>query len=373
MEKITLKSQDEINVLIQHGASGSWYLHKDADYIIDFDVDLAGKKFSRIQFKNWKFNGDVNFSGSIFEKGISFENVIFEKNVDFTDTHFQGKTRFYRAKFKGQTTFYNTKFDDLADFWRTEFLNKVIFYKCDFSGTTVFPITKFHENVLFTYSTIPEIMFFRDTTFKKGFDLSLAVISGQIGLFNLNLSNYDDIPDTEDEEIYENYVATEGIITRKNQRETYRIIKNQLKSQNNNIDALHYYALESEVYYKQLKNQWYNKLDNWSVFGLNRLSNKYGQSWVRAVIFTLLVALTFFYFTIVNTTAYDVGINSTTITVISANTKSFFEFLLPTHSVNFIENKEPDSLSYFFDFLGRIFISYGIYQIVQAFRRFKNH
>ncbi|MHB1179197.1 MAG: pentapeptide repeat-containing protein [Daejeonella sp.] len=376
MEKQTLSTQIEINeLLIQGNNSEKFSWNGAANYIIDDDCHLSGKTFSNIDFANWEFKKNVTFSGSTFENAISFENVIFEGDVDFSNTHFKNKVRFFETQFKGIAKFDNTKFGDLADFWKAKFSKKTIFFKCDFLATAVFSVAKFSDNVLFTYSLISTVLIFRDTKFEKGLDLSNAIIIGHINFFNLKLTNYDNISDRDenDEDGHEVDISKTGVITRKNQRETYRIIKNELRSQNSNIDALDYYALESEVYHKQLKDQWRKKLDTWLIFELNRRSNKYGQSWSRAIKFTLGFGFLFFYFTIINTEGYDVGLNSTTCEAMSSSFKYFAEFLLPTHGTAYLKAEIPNVFSYLFDFLGRIVVSYGIYQTIQAFRRFKNH
>ena len=56
---------------------------------------------------------------------------------------------------------------------------------------------------------------------------------------------------------------------------------------------------------------------------------------------------------------------------INENIKLFITFLLPTHNFDFLNTEINCSLFYFFDFLGRIFVSYGIYQTIQAFRKYK--
>jgi len=48
----------------------------------------------------------------------------------------------------------------------------------------------------------------------------------------------------------------------------------------------------------------------------------------------------------------------------------FFHFLIPTHRFGFIETSITTGLSNFIDFLSRIFIGFGIYQTIQAFRKF---
>lgn len=50
----------------------------------------------------------------------------------------------------------------------------------------------------------------------------------------------------------------------------------------------------------------------------------------------------------------------------------FWQFLIPTHKFDYLGVKQTDSpLFYVFDFFGRIAVGYGIYQFIQAFRKFK--
>jgi hypothetical protein len=52
--------------------------------------------------------------------------------------------------------------------------------------------------------------------------------------------------------------------------------------------------------------------------------------------------------------------------------KQFINFLNPAHSINYIDELNPFyGIPYVFDFLGRIAVGYGIYQTVQAFRKFR--
>ena len=44
---------------------------------------------------------------------------------------------------------------------------------------------------------------------------------------------------------------------------------------------------------------------------------------------------------------------------------------MPFHSNDLLKDEIPNNWSHFFDFLGRIAVGYGIYQTIQAFRKFK--
>ncbi len=49
----------------------------------------------------------------------------------------------------------------------------------------------------------------------------------------------------------------------------------------------------------------------------------------------------------------------------------YFDFMNPTHKIDYLDAKSPGAWSYLWDFCGRVFVSYGIYQTVQAFRKYK--
>jgi hypothetical protein len=168
-------------------------------------------------------------------------------------------------------------------------------------------------------------------------------------------------------------ISEEGIIPERNKRETFRIIKKQFENQNNHILALDYSALELKSHSNELKTRAFSK-DNLNqdlvILGLNVISNKNGKSWLRGVIFTFSVAIFFYYITIVSTKNYTVGWNFS-LDNISKTGKYFFEFMTPTHKVDFLDAEGTSIMTYFFDFLGRIFIAFGIYQTVQAFRKYR--
>ena len=74
-----------------------------------------------------------------------------------------------------------------------------------------------------------------------------------------------------------------------------------------------------------------------------------------------------FFFNIdsVRTCEFDLNVMGYTI-------KQFINFLNPAHSINYIDELNPFyGIPYVFDFLGRIAVGYGIYQTVQAFRKFR--
>ncbi len=323
----------------------------------------------------------------------SFLNCIFEKDFLVNNSDFKGNVRFYSTKFRGNTDFYNTKFEKLADFWNAKFYKKTIFNKTDFLGTTVFSATTFKENVLFTYSLINKLAIFRGANFEKGLDLSLALISGDMTLFDINIKDFEAVNDTNDAVIFSEYVTEKGLITRKNKRETFRIIKYRLIQNQSSIDALIFAKLEMKAYKEELKKQKFeiskigqiklmnfikNEVNPYIINKENRLllwfngiSNNHNNSWIKGVLFTLTIAGLFTYLSIISTENYVIGFRNIGNINYENCIKYFITALLPTHSIDYLDNENPTGWFYIFDFLGRIFISYGIYQTIQAFRKYK--
>nr|WP_319571442.1 pentapeptide repeat-containing protein [uncultured Draconibacterium sp.] len=366
----------------------------------EFNDKIFAKKLvfvlppNNFSFKNCIFKEDFEFP-NILNKPVLIQDCVFEKKVSFTEVTFAQNVRFYSTKFKGDISFYNTRFHGLADFWNAKFYKKIVFNKTDFMGTTVFSDATFYDNVLFTYTLINQLAIFRGTKFKKGLDFSLAIVSGSLNIFDIEITNFPAISDINDTVEFSNIVSEKGEITRKNKRETFRIIKDRLLINHNAIDAQRFANLEVKAYKEELsKGQIRNgflikaarklvelceKLNPITVtrqdkllIWFNGISNKHNTSWIRGAIFTLSVALLFSYLSVVNTESYRIGFESMLAIDFTRCIRYFTTSLLPTHSIDYLDSENPTWGFYIFDFLGRIFISYGIYQTVQAFRKFKS-
>jgi hypothetical protein len=344
-----------------------------------FNIDLTLKDgIHSVRFLNCTFNDKFIFKTTVSESA-NFENCIFNSTADFSNSTFNEKVkvRFYKSKFLGLTKFDNTTFSDLADFWGVLFKQKIIFYKTDFLGTVVFSTTKFQENVLFTYSLIDKLVIFRGTYFEKGLDLSLAIISGELSPFDIKIKDYDSKDNVENEELYEEYISNDAIIVQKNKRETFRILKRHFLNQHNSIDYLKFAALEQKTYSSELTKKVFSKkpdrkaIQNYIILKLNFISSNHGKSYLRAILFTLLVGLMFFYFSIIATEKFYFSFKEMSLEGFYKSVKYYFTFLTPTHKISFMDAEKPKTFFYVWNFIGRIFISYGIFQTIQAFRKFK--
>lgn len=340
--------------------------YKVNDCVINFNFQLIDTKHYR----------QISFTNCTFLKTVTFRNVSIYNNFDFHECKFldtltlenviiKGKARFWRSEF-ASLSINNLRFENLADFFKTQFFKKTIFYKTDFLGTTVFTASCFKENVLFTYSKIADAIIFSRTNFEKGLDLSQAIITGTIKNSNSDFGVFSNEKDLIDDDEYRKSFEEYGIITLNNKRETFRILKKAALADSNQFKFLEYSKLENQTYFEQLKSAWYKRLDNYLIFLLNKASNNHNMSWSRGVLFTAIVGFIFYYFSLINTIRIEFGWDSN---LFYYYLGQYFLFLSPVHEKDLFKNEIMTPATIIFDFLGRIFLSYGIYQTVQAFRK----
>jgi hypothetical protein len=370
-----ISSQEQFESLIYKVSEGKFNLTFSE---CTFECEIEARfQVNVVSFNDCIFKEPVSFHGEM-PQGANFSNTVFEKSVNFSNINFKGKTRFHSTEFKGAVRFNNTKFENLADFWNSKFYAPTIFYKTDFMGTTVFARTHFFSNVLFTYTLIEKTVIFRGTIFDMGLDLSLAIIKGNLNIFDINLNDFVTAGEKTTEEEYEKHISENGIIPSKNKQETYKILKKQLQNQGNYIDAVTFSSFEFHAYFTRLNRLIFkhsmlkDNLQNWIILCFNYLSNRNGRSWIRGVAFTLLVGLLFFYPAIISTGLFYFSFKDISISTFSESAKLYLTFLTPTHKLDMFDNYDSSVWTYVWDYLGRIFVAYGIYQTIQAFRKFKS-
>jgi uncharacterized protein YjbI with pentapeptide repeats len=363
-----ISSIDEFNEFNSTARITDYY--RFSNCIIDIELSLQSAR--SLEFENCVFKQKVNLSRS-YPQVVNFQRCCFEGEVNFDFAQFDKKVLLQSCTFQSNVTFENTKFKALCDFWGSVFTQPTIFYKTDFFETVVFSRAIFRENALFTYSLFEGVTIFRAASFLKGLDLSTANITGSLNFFDFRLGKFKSINKKLSEHEVEEAVSSDSEIPINNKIETYRIIRKQFDSQNNHIAAAEFYSLELFAQFEDLKASFFRrkaKRENLFILLLNLLSNKFGKSWLRGVFFTMLIGLLFFLTTLISTKQYSVGFDLSKKNIDEFG-RLFFEFLTPTHKVDFLDDKGPSLWSYFFDFWGRVFVAFGIYQTIQAFRKYR--
>jgi len=156
-------------------------------------------------------------------------------------------------------------------------------------------------------------------------------------------------------------------------------ISTAFSKQGDTVRALDYQAREIEAHYKQLKlydkklrKVGFTKISLW----LNKWSNDFGRNWQRGVLFSIIAGLFFFYLVVLASNEYrfELGFAYDPRVI-----PSFFRFMNPLRffeleSIFKTGQEKPfltlNGWSYFFDLLGRVFVAYGFYQTIQAFRKY---
>jgi hypothetical protein len=329
-------------------------------------------------FVNCKFSYELKLFEKI-ELKLQFENNCEFNNLNFEDVSIDKNIKFYECHFKGQCNFQNTKFLNLADFWNSTFYEPISFYKTDFLGTTVFSACTFYENVLFTYSLFKDKILFRGANFKKGLDLSLSINSGEYNFFNISLKNFKSVISS-DETDYTNLINDDKIPTI-NKKETFRIIKQYFNDNGDDLEYVKYLSLEKKPIYEIIINNFINtKRKNWWNYihhffdlislGLNRISNNNRNSYLLGIVFTVLMGIIFFSLTLLSLPNFELYWEPSNWKKVDL-WKEYLTFMNPTHEIKLFDNLSPNGWTYFWQTWGRIFVGYGIYQTVQAFRKLK--
>lgn len=118
---------------------------------------------------------------------------------------------------------------------------------------------------------------------------------------------------------------------------------------------------------------------DWWMLSIYKVSNNFRLNWLRGVVFTLAVSLLFYVpFVLLIENQIEWGLYGWQKTwdaftyVFDYRTAQFFEFLNPLHKIDYFvkEGQRVGFWAYLVDYIGRIFVGFGIYQTIQAFRKY---
>ncbi len=339
-----------------------------------------------VSFMKTTFLDIIEFNHVIFLDKVAFISTTFSKSVDFWGATFEKESNFRGCRFFKEPRFTNTKFEDTVIFLEAEFKEDTVFYQTYFKGATIFSQAIFKGHALFIYSVISNALVLQGVTFEqnKGLDLASATITGTVNPFGFSLQGYTTSDKTNLSEYYKaintkldsvdgENITIEAIPTHI-KRETFRILKEACEKQSNIVESLEFKKLEKETLFKEtLENAskgffpFLKALPNLLVLSLNAISNWFGSSYFLAFFFTIGVGLLFFNLSLL----YTIKLNYAFSFNIEHGVKDFLSFMNPTHGFDYIGLAENNLTTgfYVFDFLGRIFVGYGIYQFIRAFRK----
>jgi hypothetical protein len=310
-------------IVISH-STFSKYFH----YINNTSKGSTESLFNRCTFPvssfiETRFNDKTHFSYCIFDKTASFQSIKNSINGDF-------------------------KFTD-CDFHKFTDFDKSQIYKLRLEKN------KFHDFVSFqeTYFDIVEI---DKTNFEKG------AFFDDIQIKKIN--NCD--------------------------RRTIRTIKQQLQKAENKIDYNRFRVYEFNAYRDDIKRklkEFENDKDHLNyrvrepiqlkrdafILWISDIVSEYGTDWKRALKFTLYSGLILYFLFFVSEN-YEYKISLFYWENFTRFTSGLFRFFLVTDFYNPLENDRVyliNPFSWIIFIFGKIFIAFGIYEMIQSFRKFK--
>ena len=318
----------------------------------------------KIEFINIIFKNKFTFNNrKIFKQSLEFIKCYFYFIPSFGDKIFESKIKFRLCEFE-RIYIHNATFNEYLNFYDCLFFGKVIILKCSFNDNVVFTKSTFQSNCLFTYSNFEKLGIFSRAKFHDkdknptALDLSQAIINGQLIFFDTILGNYKAFKIDSNSINFDKTIIEGDVIPMQNKRETFRIIKHQLLQQNNVIEAEKYGKLEKQtLWYETYKDFRIKNTSDLLLLSLNKISNNYKTSWLYALIFTFSVAF----------------ISHSILSISESNDfcdgLKFVKLLNPT-DFSFYSVAHSGKI-YTVYFVAKIFIGFGIYQLIQAFRKYR--
>lgn len=349
------------------------------------NFNISKTKVNNFQFEKVKHTqGNFKFLGNeLNEKrgGASFQNSTMT-NVLFCNNKFFNFTSFKTVTFKSTTKylkptgsafefpgFYKNTFSKIS-FSNSNFLCKLKFDNCDFLSTAwfeecknitdselIFVACKFDKYSLFDKSKFNKIEILHSKFLEKAsfenfetnhFKIHQVTFTGAAYFDDLNKNN--------------------NVVIEKWDRKTIRAIKRELVNTHNQIDYLRFKAYELKAYKKEVDKsnlEWKDSL----ILYLGEESNNFGLDWTKGISFIFKWSFIFYILYII---WYSFSVND--INCIPKTEDFLVNYLKFINPFSFLKSPIEDAENYFLPFLffilGKIFVSYGIYQTVQAFRKF---
>lgn len=327
--------------------------------IFNFLTTYSSKK--EITYLNTWFNNssfDRAFFGGTYLSYIDFSKSKFN-SVEFSSCHFD-TINFTEANFGLKSRFQNCNFNSVAKF--TNCFNKGLFEIAD---------SKFKELVYFDESNLSQLNI-KNTSFeKKAFFDRLTINS--LSLYQTTFSQgtfFDElkIKNITDKKYIKSITGDEALKLRR----TLRQIKQELQKAENKIDYNRFRGYELHAYYQELK--WKQNFKDKAILWATKWSTGFEHSWTKALRFVLTGALIFYSLFFISEKymlALDLNLSS-----IKDFVSGYFRFLIVTDFYNpleqeriFIDNSNTTGWIIFI--LGKIVLAFGIYEMIQAFRKFK--
>lgn len=401
-------TEEEFDLYLERSEDGPWWREEYGRYdfeqcLFRFDLHWQIRPVEEVVcFESANFEERVSFKGTKFNKKANFNGCFFEEFVNFSNCEFK---EFDSGSYRGGVSFKNVTFRNHVTFWRRSFSKTTNFVSSEFLEGADFPECQFHGLLEFNHITVRGGgLDFQEATFENKFNAWNIECAGDIsflwsnfrdkvnmtdlmvrnGLTDFTGANFEGNAYFYDSEIHtlnlertviEKSLFFLGASIEDANRETYRVLKNEFIKQNNHLESRIYRYREMDQFdrdhFPERETSRGRPFEDRFIILANRLSNKHNTSPLRGVWFTLFMVLFFYviFLLVIQIERCEWFVFSTC--YIDDNIRGIFEFMNLTQW-SFKPFGKVMTASYAVLFIGRLFIGFGFYQTIQAFRKFKN-
>ncbi|QEE48952.1 hypothetical protein FUA48_04965 [Flavobacterium alkalisoli] len=331
----------------------------------------------------------INNSKGVFNSSI---NIISEKTLqasflsskfghleidgnygyfDFRKNEINTSSNFFKIN-TNKAYFNNSNFGPISKFNSCNFESTASFKECgNISHNIFFQICTFKEQVYFTNANFNHFEI-TDTSFESraSFD-NLETNTIRLHLVSFIKTAYFDNLKINLLTNKKNFKAWKTD-TAKQWRSTLRQIKQELQKAENRIDYNRFRGYELQAYYQEL--DWKNNFKDKAILWATKASTGFEHSWTKALRFVLTGAAIFYTLFFISEN-YMLTLNLN-LSSIKDFVSGYFRFLIVTDFYNPLEEKRifidnSNTIGWIIFILGKIVLAFGIYEMIQAFRKFK--
>ena len=335
-------------------------------------VFQSQREFYHFVYNSEKYDSD----GGVYLYKLKFNYEFLVKKEEHTSFHiescyFSKSLRIEDCRFNGQLIITNStanqiQFKDLNGHHSIEISNSIVLNEFKVINHDIKYMNFTNLNVKKDFILVQSDLKVVSIAHSK-LESNLYLELGSIDLFSLFGTEI------------KNKIFINELKIREGNRETFQLLKDYYLKINDNVNSAYFRRLEMIAYEKSLLRKFKENRKQYKfetiqivdlvILVLNKLSNNHGCDPFRGVLFTTLIT-TFFYiiflFTVYNETGTTVDFS---FKYLSQNIKQVLQLLNVTNW-----DYKPFSIEYTWGyvplFFSRIFIGYGIYQTIAAFRKF---
>jgi putative membrane protein len=413
------ESSSEVKFLIENAkfqkeVNFSKAIFYDAIYFseTEFCTDIEDYAKESINFENAQFKRKVRFHHCKFYNTVRFENTSFNKLVDFYCAHFYKPQQFHFTDFLDRAIFSNTEFNEEVQFLHCKVDNSYVrFESATFKKGLDISRSNFNDKVNFwnieieksgeqyIFNNPKSVKYANDfevqdktPTIYKQFRETYRIIKDNFYRQNNKIEGSEFY--IKEMSVYQRELLKKSVYNRlkclKDLANTPSSIKDFItKKVIITFIIIIYLFFVSTIAYKTKSVPFILTLllTPFLLFCLfylkdiilllfNRFSNYFGTDWVRGVVFTMMIGSLFSFFLLVQNynlwyiNIYDINawIQSIGFLIRIINVVDMKPFEENGNSlVKLVDNNDTNNIILF---IGRIFVTYGVYQTIQAFRKF---